>query len=164
MLFERSLMSSKEVFLKGKAKWARVSTPDPWGHFKITLYPDSESISKFKELKVKNTMKRDEDGDYLVLRRPVNKTIRGKVVGFAPPTVVDSAGMPLRDVLIGNGSDVTVKLIYYSYMSPQKEPGFAIRLEAVRVDNLVPFTPKRDFEADEVKAMGTLNEQPAPNF
>lgn len=157
-------MPTKHVYLSGKAKWARVSTPDPWGNFKVTLYPNPESIEKFKGLGVKNVMKRDEDGDFVVLRCPQQKMIRGKIVAFPPPLVVNKEGNPMRDILIGNGSDVTVKIDHYTYKSPFGEAGKAIRLSGIRVDNLVPYTADRDMEADEERQVGKLDEQPEQLF
>lgn len=149
-----------QVYLQGKAKWARLTTPDQWGNWKMNLYLTSESKETFKGLGVKNILKRDEDGDYIQLRRPTQKVLNGKVIGYAPPTVVDKDGAPAEAVAVGNGSDVTVKLDYYSYKSPQGDPGKAIRLAGVRVDNLVPYNPDKDYTPEQHKAAGKLNEQP----
>lgn len=151
---------AKQVYLQGKAKWARLSHPDPWGNFKITLYLNNESVEKFRALGVKNVLKKDEDGYHVVLRRPQQKMMRGKVVGLAPPTLVDKDGMPMRDIIIGNGSDVTVKLDLYEYYPPgSKEKEKAMRMSGVRVDNLVPYTPAHRDEFDAYNTKG-LDEQP----
>jgi hypothetical protein len=114
----------------------------------------------FKELSVKNTVKRDDDGDYIVFRRPTQRVVKGKVQGLSPPVIVDKEGNPTEGVGIGNGSDVTVKLDYYSYKSPQGDTGKAIRLAGLRVDNLVPYNPNNDYPEELKKAVGKLNEQP----
>jgi len=139
------------VYLQGKAKWARLTTPDPWGNWKLTLYLTPDSYNKFIELKnegVKNVVRKDEDGYHVILRRPTSKEIRGKVQGFAPPEVINPDGTPLRDIMIGNGSDVTVKLEVYSHKTPGGGTAKASRLNSVRVDNLIPFELSRDFEED----------------
>lgn len=148
------------VFLQGKAKFARLHLPDQWGNYKITLYLSNASYEKFKELGVKNVVKKDEDGYFITLRRPLQKMMKGKVVGLAPPSTVDKTGIPLRDVMIGNGSDVTVKLAYYSYNTPQGEKGHAIRLEGVRVDNLVPYNPPTDHDPTTYEQVEGLDKQP----
>ena len=152
-------MAQKQVYLQGKCKWARLQSPDQWGNWKINLYPTKESMAIFKELNVKNHVKRDDDGDFIALKRPTQKMIKGKVMGYSPPTVVDKDGNP-TDVGIGNGSDVTVKCDYYSYKSPQGDPGNAIRLTGIRIDSLVPYNPSNDYPEELKKAVGTLNEQP----
>ena len=151
---------TEHIYLQGKAKWCKITAPDPWGNWKITLYPTPESLDKFKALGVKNHLKRDEDGDNVTFRRPSQKIIRGKTVGFSPPLVIDSNGIPLEGVLIGNGSDVTVKLDYYGFKTPIGDTGKAVRLASIRVDNLVPFKPEADYTEDQIKAVAKLREQP----
>ena len=152
-------MAQKQVYLQGKSKWARLQSPDDWGNWKLNLYLTPESKKTFEDLKVKNHLKRDDDGDFVAIKRPVQKMIKGKVMGLAPPVIVDKDGTPTTE-MIGNGSDVTVKCDYYSYKSPQGEPGNAIRLAGVRIDNLVPYTPAKDYTEADKKAVGALNEQP----
>lgn len=152
---------AKQVYLQGKAKWARLGRPDEWGNYKINLYLNNESVEKFRNLGTKNVLKKDEDGYFCTLRRPESKLMRGKVVGLAPPTVVDKDGMPMRDVMLGNGSDVTVKLDLYEYYPPgSKEKAKAMRMSGVRVDNLVPYarTDRDEYDAYNVKG---LDDQPA---
>jgi hypothetical protein len=151
-----------QVYLQGRCKWARLQVPDQWGNWKINLYPTPESLQKFKDLKVKNVLKRDDDGDWIAIRRPSQKIIGGKLQGLAPPVIIDKDGAP-TDAAVGNGSDVTVKCDYYTYKTPQGEPGHAIRLAGIRVDSLVPYTPDKDYpeEPKELKkVVGKLNEQP----
>jgi len=158
------------VFLSGKAKWVRHQVPNQWGNWAMTLYLDASSLEKFKKLKeegVKNVLKKDEDGYNVSFNRPTSKLIRGKVVGFAPPEIIGNDGEPLRDQLVGNGSDVTIKLECYKYRSPQDREGReskACRWLALRVDNLVPFQKDRDFEDDQTRAVRGLEDQPQPLF
>src|SRR6476620_8282057 len=134
-------MATKEVFLSGKAKWAHTGRPDKYGRYSIVLYPDSASLQKINDLKaatpaILNTLKKDEDGYFMKFTCEPNKNIGGKVVVFQV-AVLKPDGAPLTESLIGNGSDVTIKLEYYTY---RKGEGAAVRLKAVRVDNLVPYT------------------------
>lgn len=157
------MAKTEYVYLQGKAKWARLAQPDPWGNWKITLYLTPDSYNKMNELKmegVKNTIRKDEDGYHVVLRRPQQKMMKGKVIGLAPPEVINPDQTPLRDMLIGNGSDVTVKLEVYEHGTPSGGKAKAARLMGVRVDNLVPFVVTRDFEEDQEKSIRGLNEQP----
>jgi len=154
------MANQSTVYLQGKCKWARLQAPDQWGNWKLNLYPTSDSMATFKELGVKNTVKRDDDGDYIALRRPTQRVVKGKVLGLSPPVIVDKEGNPIEGVGIGNGSDLTVKLDYYSYKSPQGDSGKAIRLAGVRVDNLVPYNPSNDYPEELKKVVGKLNEQP----
>ena len=150
------------IFLQGMAKWARLQAPDQWGNWKINLYLDQANMQKFKDLGVKNKIGRDDDGDFITLRRPLNRVVKGKVIGMAPPVVVDKDGAPMEGVAIGNGSTVTAKCDYYEYKSPQGDPGHAVRLAGLRVDSLIPYTPEKDYPPELKKAVGKLNEQPKP--
>lgn len=126
------------VYLKGKTKWCRMHVPDQWGNYKTALYLTPESLEKFKSMKVKNHLHKDDDGYYIYCKRPQNKLINGKVVGLAPPIVKNSEGIEMHDAIIGDGSDVTVKLEHYTYKFGGEE-GSAIKLHTVRIDNLVPY-------------------------
>lgn len=150
--------------------WARTVTPNKFGKWSVMIYLTQASYDIMMELKqnkgdtegVKNVVSKDDDGYYCVFSRPQNKMIRGKVVGFAPPLVLQADGKsPLIDTLIGNGSDVTLKLDFYTYKKPTGGKGSAIRLESIRVDTLIPFTMNRDFNEEEQKQVEHLDEQPA---
>lgn len=175
-------VNTEYVYLNGKVKWCRPQVPDPWGNWKTDLYPTAESLNKFKELKetktigkdlvqgLKNILKKDEDGEYFTVRRPQQKLIRGKVIGFAPPEILDGTKTnpdgshpPLRDVIIGNGSDVTIKLAVYKHRTPGGGFARACRWESLRVDNLVPFT-KEDRPDDVEKQLRGLEDQPKPTW
>lgn len=166
-------MATEYIYLSGKGKWIRPNAPDPWGNWKMDLYPNEDSHNKILDLKtsqdgvsgIKNEVKKDPvDGYFITLRRPTQKVYKGKVQGFAPPIVLDKAGQPLRDTPIGNGSDVTVKVAVYTHGTPGGGKAKALRWEALRVDNLVPFEPKKDFAEDQEKQVRGLDEQPEQLF
>lgn len=153
------------IFLPGKVKWCRPQVADPWGSYKTVQYLEGDALEKVRELQgkgLKNILKKDDDGYHVTWRRPQQKMIRGKVVGFAPPEVLGSDNLPLRDTNIGNGSDCTIKLCVYEHKTPGGGEAIAARWEAVRVDNLVPFDNKSDFNEDEEKAVRGMDKQPSP--
>lgn len=157
---------AEEVYFKGKAKWAnRLYVPDieykKWG---LVLYPDPSSLEVIRDLQaqgVKNVLKKDDDGYYISLGRPTEKVIRGKVVPFSPPVVLGTDGNPTT-VPIGNGSDVTVKMEVYSHGTPTGGKAKAMRLQSVRIDNLVPYA-QASFTPEEQELTAGLSEQP-PQF
>lgn len=156
-------------YLQGKIMWCKHTAPDPWGNWKVTLYPNEESKLKIAELKargLRNVMKLDDDGENMTFRRPQQKMIRGKVVGLAPPEIVDKNGDKMRDILVGNGSDGTVKLEVYTFDPPTGGPkGLAARWLSLRVDNLVPYDGvKKDFDETQQRAVSGLAEQPEQLF
>lgn len=168
-------------YWKGKVKWCRPHSVDPWGNWKTEFYPDEASLNEIRELQtasgnisgIKTQLKKDDDGYYISLRRPQQKTYSGKVIGYKPPEVLDGSmtlpdgsNPPLRDVNIGNGSDATVKVICYTHRVPTTKDGRAraIRWEAIRIDNLVPFTGKKELMEDEANQVKGLSEQPKPKW
>lgn len=176
---------TEHLYFKGKVKWCRPFTLDPWGNWKTDLYPIPEDLARIKQLKetsengiqgIKTTIKQDEDTgeEYIQLRRPREKKYNGIMKGFAPPVVLDGSVAlpdgghpPLRDTNIGNGSDVTAKVEIYQYnipTGPKGTKGRAIRWEGLRIDNLIPFTSKKDFDDIEERQTRGLPEQPAQLF
>lgn len=159
---------TESVFLKGKAKWVRVHKPNQWDKWTCTLYPDPDSLTKILELKkqgLKNTLRRDEDGEHMVFNRPTQKVIRGKLIPFAAPEAFgENSRLLHKELQIGNGSDVTIKLEVYEHGTPNGGKAKAARFESIKVHNLVPFEPKRDFEEDQQKMLEGLLEQPDPIF
>ena len=152
-------MSTKEVILQGKAKWASLHRPDKFDAYSINLYMTDESIAVFNTLKLKTELKKDEDGYYAKFRCPLQKMMRGKLVALPRPAVVDKDHRPI-ETIVGNGSDVTLKLDWYDYKSPKGEKGYAVRLTGVRVDNLVEYEADRDMTKDEQQLVGGMSDKP----
>lgn len=171
---------SKFLFLKGKTKWFRPHQPDQWNKWKHVLYPDPESLELIRELMtskegvqgIKNILKKDEDGYCLTISRDASKMIKGRVVGFTPPEVLDGSktledgsNPPLKNELVGNGSDIVTKIEYYTYKLIGSEGrGSAIRWISSRVDNLVPFSGRPEFNELEEKKTRGLSEVPKQMF
>jgi hypothetical protein len=168
------MASKTEIhYLSGKVKWVRAHTPNAYGDYKLDLYPTNESLKLILEWKsrgLKNMVRKDDDGETFVsFKRPASKTIRNKVVGFAPPEIVDKNGDPVRDIQIGNGSDCTIKVAVYTFKPPggggqDGKTGIAARLEAIRIDNLVPFNRDEDYLPPEQLQVGGLAGQPQQKY
>lgn len=163
------MSNTENHYFQGKAKWVRVHNPDQYNNWKMDLYLTDESYKKLLDLKeskdgvsgILNVIKKDDDGYYTSFKRPASKLMRGKTVGFAPPEVLDKDGVtPLRDTVIGNGSDVTVKIQVYTYNKPAGGKGRATRLEAIKVDNLIPYGGKKDMDDEMFRQTKGLDEQP----
>lgn len=166
-------MATYNEYLKGKSKWCHNSRLDKYGVWSIQLYLDEESKNKIIEMQtkgLKNTLKKDEDGYYIKLKRPPEveimdyKTNGKKKITMYPPLTFDADGKVLENTLIGNGSDVTVKVQVYSFGGKGGiAKGIAARWESIRCDNLVPYTKDNLNPEDERKSRG-LMDQPSPEF
>lgn len=157
---------TENVYLSGKCKWCKSQEPNQFGDYKVDLFPDSESLNKLMELKargLKNVLKNTEDGPSMSFKRPTRKTMRNQVINFGPPVVVDKEGSPTLQA-VGNGSDVTIKLLIYPYKVPGiGTPGIGARWESLRIDNLVPFS-NQQFTVEQERAASGLMDQPVPNY
>lgn len=138
-------------------------TPQNWNTGKF--YLDTESYNLFMKLKeptelsegLQNNVNKDEDGYYVYLRRRTQKPWGAQ----PPPEIIDPAGQPLRNVIIGNGSDITCKVERYHYKAKfGKRSGYAIDLVSVRVDNLVPFDKDNFSDAEKKQVEGFENVSP----
>ena len=160
-------MAKEYVYFKGKGSWFKhlFQLDEEFGKWHVTLHFDGPSLDEFRALQLKTHLKKDDNGYFSKLSRPRKKIMRGKEVIFDSPKIFDKDGNPVSDsTRIGNGSDITVKCEVYAYTPPgSKVRANAIRLESVRIDNLIPFTPS-DYEPDEAKAAEGLMDQPEPLF
>lgn len=159
--------------VKGKCKWAHVTRLNRYDAWSIELWPIPEDLERIREWQakgLKNTMRKDEDGYNVRFKRDPDKNITlrtGEIkhLRFEPPSVAMADGSPLpQGVSIGNGSDVTVLLEVYTHGTPAGGQAVACRLEGVRVDNLVPFEPGRDYTPEEKEKIDALTSQPEHIF
>lgn len=159
------MANTQFVTFQGKGKWCKLFRPSQFDKWSVDLYLDEAQVERFKSYKTKTHLRKDDDGYYVSFSRPVEKLIRGKRNALKPPVVTDKDGKPINDTAIGNGSDLTVTCELYGYTPPQsKDKLFAIRLLAVRIDNLVPFE-KDSFTPDELVAVEELEKTaPAPTW
>lgn len=157
------MAGTEYVFIQGKLSWVRVQQPNEWGKWTVQIHPNNEGLEKIRELQgegVKNVLKKDDDGYYTTFSRPTQKMIKGKVVGLAPPEILQADGKtPLVGVLVGNGSDGVVKLETYYHGTPGGGKAKAARFLSLKIDNLIPFELKRDFTAGQQEVVAGLAEQ-----
>lgn len=129
-------MATKYYYLSGTAKWAKLRKPDDkYNNFQCPLYLDKKSLELYKTLGLGLKVREDDEGTFVTFKRPVSKMIKNEVVEFGPPKVLNADNTEF-DGLVGNGSEVTVKISVYDTM---KGPGH--RLETVRVEKLVEYNP-----------------------
>lgn len=137
---------AKDVLLSGKAKWCKLFKPESYQNgppkYSMVLYFDKGSRQLFDELKLRNHIKADDEGEYVTLRREHDpKVYNGKIIPGAeggPPKVVDAEGNAWdSSVLVGNGSRVSVVLnVYDTRMGPGS------RIARVRIDEHIPYNPE----------------------
>lgn len=125
-------MAVKTIYITGECKWAKLTgSEDKFKRWSISVFPDEASWTVYHncglELKERDD---EEDGKFLQLARPYSKIIKGELVDFEPPEIIGAKAEEL-----GNGSNVTCKVVVYDTMK-----GKGHRLEAVRVNTLVKYT------------------------
>ncbi len=127
-------MATNVWYFSGTAKWCKVEKPDPkFGNFEVNLYMDNPSWDRYAQSEMQNKVREDEDGKFVTFRRPAQKLVKDELKKFGPPELLDEDGNEYEG-LIGNGSEVTVKVSVYDTVK-----GKGSRLEAVRIDKLVPY-------------------------
>lgn len=155
--------------LYGKCRWAKLFSPSQYNKWSLELNLDPDSVTKVLELKrrgIRNVLKKDDEGYWITLSRNVTYKYLNQDKPNTPPVVLDKEGQPWnKDKGIGNGSDVAVKVIVKEYKVPGTidGKGIAVRLDSVKVLNLVPFDMNKDFEDDErdqVKGLDTAESKP----
>lgn len=156
-------------FVQGKGRWVRIVRPDlAFNCWSASIYPNPESLEKIRDWQaegLKNQLKKDEDGYYVKFRCDLSKRRKdGTVWTFKQPEAVDKDGKPMDGSIIGDGSDLTLKLEVYEHGTPGGGKAIAARLVGVRVDNLVPFNPETDFLPEEQARVEGLKEQPEQLF
>jgi hypothetical protein len=147
-------MPSQNIVLTGKIMWAKgLYVPQRFEDgplmYTFPFYPDDGSLAIFEEMKKKyklrNNIRSDDKGKFMVLRRPHDaREYEGKVIfeGGAPK-VLNADGSPFDpDVIIGNGSKVSVLLEVYG-----TERTGGSRVEKVKVLELVPYEGPANTEA-----------------
>lgn len=151
------------VYLQGKVSWFRADSPNKYNKYSTQLHPDDKSLEIIRDLQsqgLKNMLKKDEDGYFFNVSRPVTKEfLSGKIISFTPVEVFDKEGVPYNGP-VGNGSDATLKLEVYEHNTPGGGKAKAARWVSARIDNLVPFNPGTDLTLDQIEAAKGLGEQP----
>lgn len=155
------------IYIQGKVSWFRAKVPNKWNKWSTQIHPNAESLEIIRDKQaqgVKNQLKKDDDGYYLNVSRPVTKeTQTGKILSFEPVKVFDKDGNPF-DGNVGNQSDVTLKVEVYEHGTPGGGTAKAMRWISARIDNLVPFEADNHLTEDEAKAEAGLRKQPEQLF
>lgn len=128
-------MATQIHYFQGTAKWAKVHEPDvKYDNFSVNLYLDEPSRKRYDASGLTLKEREDEDGQYVKFSRKNTGNFKGDADHvFGPPSVLNPEGETITDN-IGNGSQVTCKVEVYDGAR-----GKGHRLEAVRVDSLVPY-------------------------
>ena len=127
---------TRNFYFKGMAKWAKVRKPDSYDKYVVDLYMDDPSFDLFNESGVELKIREDDDGTFVKLSRPIAKEIKGQLVEYEAPKVLDAEGEVMDEsILIGNGSQVICKVAVYDTRA-----GKGHRLEEVKVLDLVEYS------------------------
>lgn len=132
----------KTIYLRGKAFWAKVLGPPVLNYSKdgkewtIDFQPDANGVKSLKAEKLADRLRADKDNT-ITLRQ---KAERKDGEPNRSITVYDAGGKAWDEKrLIGNGSDVDVKLQIVDYGVGKK---LGIYPQAIRVLNLVEYAPQ----------------------
>lgn len=141
-------MATKHYIFKGITKWAKVHKPDEeYQNYQVPLYMDEKSWADYEESGIRLMTKKDkETGEPFVTFKRKHaefNNFKKKNQINGPPKVLilkdDGTYAPLgEDVLIGNGSVVSVKVEVYD---TPRTGGKGHRLLAVGVEKLVEYKP-----------------------
>lgn len=134
---------AKQIYrLTGKAAYVsrkfKVFQNSPKPVYTMSFYPEGAAGRKaIKDTGIKNHAKEDDglksgvEGFFYTLRSNEEYAI------------LDKNGIPLdENVMVGNGSTVTVELEVETFTSKQHGPQARSKLLAVTIDELVPYIPK----------------------
>ena len=138
-------MATEIFYFTGVAKWCKVDKPDPdYGRYSVCLYMDDESWKLYKESGLELKLREDEqDGEYIQFSRKAERKQKdGTMKDVGPPNLLKADGSThslTSDGLIGNGSDVTLKVQTYDTNMGSK--GHSIL--AVRVNKHVVYNPPK---------------------
>lgn len=158
-------MSSTELIdVQGKLKYVHAVAFNKYDKWSVVFYPNQASLEIIRDLQaqgVKNVMKKDDDGYFIQFSREPTKLMRGKVIAFTAPKVIDKEGKQFDGNKIGRGSDATIRLEVYQHGTPSGGKAKAARWDSIRIDNLVPWDPDKSLTADEAENVKSLTESPA---
>lgn len=136
---------TKTYYFTGPCKWAKVYQPDDYKgdkKWKVNLYLNKETKKLLKDSGVQLKIRDDEDGEFVVFSRPVERQYQDEVKFFEPPKIFNKELEKIED-LIGNGSVITAKISVFDTAK-----GTGHRLEAIRVDNLVKYEENQTEESE----------------
>ena len=125
-------------YVKGKAMWANITSPNTRFQphkYGLTVLTDQDTADKLESLGLSQVRARTGELKYEEPAFTFSRRVeRNDGTSNDAPKLVDSDGNPL-DSLVGNGSEVTVKIKPY-----KNNYGSFAELIAVKVDNLVEYS------------------------
>lgn len=123
-------------FFSGTIKWTSKKLGQ-YDKYTTDLYMDEPSLATFKQSGIRVSPKTDQDGEtfYKLTRNKSLTKKDGTVIELGPFEFLNPDGTPYTG-LIGNGSKATVKVAVYDTGA-----GKGHRVEAIRVDELVEYSP-----------------------
>jgi hypothetical protein len=136
------------MYATGKAMWANVSVPNTRFEphkYMVTILTDQDTAADLEAAGLKQSTDRAGNTKYDEPAFMFSKTAIRRKDGAAnkAPKLIDSDGNPL-DCLIGNGSNITVKVRPYSTAY-----GTFGELVAVKVNELVDYDDSGDDDNEE---------------
>lgn len=143
--------TNRDYIFTGKGNWVK-SAPsvfsDGTSAYTMSFYPDSVQTRKAVEATgAKNKVKLDDDGHAFFSLRNKDE----------PYKIIDAEGNPITD-LIGNGSEVKIKLNVEAFTSPKYGPTARTKLLEVMVTKLVAY--EKPVEAASATATASQPELP----
>lgn len=141
-------MATDTMFFKGKARYLQVRRPSQLEMYEAPVYLEGPEMEKFKTSGLALKIREDEDGkEYVTFKRRVNEyngLLKEWVVNGPPELKVLTDGEWVGldpEVLVGNGSEVVVKIEVYD--TPKRGEGTkGHRLLSVGVTDLIEYKPK----------------------
>lgn len=133
-------MATKTYLFKGITKWAKVRKPDEmYDNYQVPLYLTEDSWKDFQESGIQLKIKEDTDGKFVTFKRrhvEFNYAKKAQQVNGPPAVHIfkDGTYQDFPDGLIGNGSEVTLKVDAYDTRN-----GKGHRLISVGIDKLVEY-------------------------
>jgi hypothetical protein len=150
----------------GKIKYIHAVNFNKYGDWAITIYPDVKSLEIIRDYQAKgwkNVMKKDDTGYYIQFKRPPTKAMKGKLVAFTAPKIVDMEGTPFDGNRVGWGSDAIVRLEVYQHGTPNGGKAYACRWDSAKITNLIPFDmDKSDWSEEDKENIKDLATVPEP--
>ena len=128
-------MARETAVVQGKAYWAKLSTPDQMSEkYQMDVCNLSDiTIASLKKHGVKPKNRDDERGEFITARSKFDVPVINR----------DKEGM--NGTLIGNGSDVKVKVGFNKDHPMVSQSGTSMYLNKVMVTNLVVYEADSDF-------------------
>ena len=149
MLKEKRTVIVKDVELH----WAKLDSPvDPFKTgekvWEVQIRTDDENIAKTWSKDFYINAKKDDNGFWKAnLKR---KELNRKGESNQPPVVLGRNNQPIPSSNIGNGSIGDLKLFQYPYNVAGKK-GVSSMLSAVRVKELIEYTPSSEVDFDVIE-------------